>query len=288
MKQYLESLNHVLSTGEKRVDRTGVGTKAVFGLQTRYDLQAGFPMVTTKKVWWSGVVGELIWFISGNTNIKPLLQNKIKFWTAWALQRYNKENPDEQLDQDEFERLVIENDDFAFKWGDLGPVYGKQWRDFSGVDQLMQVIEQIKTNPTSRRHIVSAWNPAEVPDMLLPPCHMMYQFYVSNDGRLSCHLYQRSGDMFLGVPFNIASYSLLTHMVAQQCDLEVGEFVHTIGDAHIYTNHTLQVIEQLSRKPHPLPLLKLNKKGSILDYTAKDCKLVGYKAHKAIKGDIAV
>lgn len=264
MRQYLDLLSHVMETGTDRMDRTGTGTRGVFGHQMRFDLADGFPMVTTKKLHRKSIVHELLWFIAGDTNIKYLQDNGVKIWDAWA-------------DED----------------GDLGPVYGKQWRRWEGpdgkvIDQLKQVIEGIKTNPNSRRHIISAWNPADVEDMALPPCHCLFQFFVA-DGKLSCQLYQRSADIFLGVPFNIASYALLTHMVAQVCDLEVGDFVHTFGDAHIYHNHFDQVREQLTREPMALPTLELNPDVTdIEDFTYADVKLVGYKAHPHIAGKVAV
>lgn len=264
MRQYLDLLSHVMETGTDRMDRTGTGTRGVFGHQMRFDLADGFPMVTTKKLHRKSIVHELLWFIAGDTNIEYLQENGVKIWDAWA-------------DED----------------GDLGPVYGKQWRRWEGpdgtiIDQLKQVIENIKTNPNSRRHIISAWNPADVEDMALPPCHCLFQFFVA-DGKLSCQLYQRSADIFLGVPFNIASYALLTHMVAQVCGLEVGDFVHTFGDAHIYHNHFDQVREQLTREPMELPTLELNPEVSeIEDFTYADVKLVGYKAHPHIAGKVAV
>jgi len=264
MRQYLDLLQHVMDNGTDRGDRTGTGTRGVFGYQMRFDLADGFPMVTTKKLHRKSIIHELLWFIAGDTNIGYLQENGVKIWDAWA-------------DED----------------GDLGPVYGKQWRRWEGpdgkvIDQLKQVIENIKTNPNSRRHIVSAWNPADVEDMALPPCHCLFQFFVA-DGKLSCQLYQRSADIFLGVPFNIASYALLTHMVAQVCDLEVGDFVHTFGDAHIYHNHFDQVKEQLTREPMALPRLALNEDVTDIEqFTYSDVKLTGYKAHAHIAGKVAV
>ena len=264
MRQYLDLLQHVMDNGTDRSDRTGTGTRGVFGYQMRFDLADGFPMVTTKKLHRKSIIHELLWFIAGDTNIGYLQENGVKIWDAWA-------------DED----------------GDLGPVYGKQWRRWEGpdgkvIDQLKQVIENIKTNPNSRRHIVSAWNPADVEDMALPPCHCLFQFFVA-DGKLSCQLYQRSADIFLGVPFNIASYALLTHMVAQVCDLEVGDFVHTFGDAHIYHNHFDQVKEQLTREPMALPRLALNEDVTDIEqFTYSDVKLTGYKAHAHIAGKVAV
>jgi len=264
MQQYLDLLSHVMENGVTRSDRTGTGTRGVFGYQMRFDLAGGFPMVTTKKLHKKSIVHELIWFLAGDTNVKYLQDHKVRIWDEWA---------DEH--------------------GELGPVYGKQWRRWEGpdgavIDQVSKVIEAIKTNPNSRRHIVSAWNPVDVDDMALPPCHCLFQFHVAN-GKLSCQLYQRSADIFLGVPFNIASYALLTHMMAQVCDLKVGEFVHTFGDAHIYSNHFEQVKEQLTRMPRPLPRLKLNPNvTNLYDFTADDVRILGYKAHPHIAGKVAV
>jgi len=264
MRQYLDMLQEVLDCGEQKGDRTGTGTISRFGMQARYNLQDGFPLVTTKRTWFKGIVHELLWILQGNTNIKYLVDNGVHIWDEWA---------DEN--------------------GELGPVYGNQWRGWThgkefSVDQVQNVIRDIKSNPDGRRHIVSAWNVGEVPNMKLPPCHLLFQLYVSNN-KLSCQMYQRSCDMFLGVPFNIASYSLLTHMIAQVCDLEVGDFVHTLGDAHIYLNHIEQVKEQLSREPLPLPRLELNPDiKNIDDFKFEDIKIVDYKYHPAIKAPIAV
>jgi len=264
MQQYLDLLRHVMENGVDRMDRTGTGTRGVFGYQMRFDLAEGFPMVTTKKLHKKSIVHELIWFLAGDTNISYLQENGVRIWDEWA---------DEN--------------------GDLGPVYGKQWRRWEGpegrvIDQVKNVVEVIKSNPYSRRHIVSAWNPSDVDEMALPPCHCLFQFHVAN-GKLSCQLYQRSADIFLGVPFNIASYALLTHMMAQICDLEVGDFVHTFGDAHIYSNHFEQVELQLTRDAKPLPKLKLNPEVSKIDgFTYKDVKIIGYKAHPHIAGKVAV
>ncbi len=264
MKQYLDLMRYVRDHGDKKEDRTGTGTLSVFGHQMRFDLSEGFPLVTTKKCHLKSIIHELLWFISGDTNIKYLQDNGVRIWNDWA---------DEE--------------------GNLGPVYGYQWRswpaaDGSHVDQLSQVIEQIRDTPDSRRIIVSAWNVGEIENMALPPCHMMFQFYVA-DGKLSCQLYQRSADIFLGVPFNIASYALLTLMVAQVCDLAPGEFIHTFGDAHLYSNHLEQTDEQLSRKPFPLPVMKINPKvKSIFDFKYDDFELVGYEAHPHIKAAVAV
>ncbi len=264
MKQYLDLMRHVRDNGTKKEDRTGTGTVSVFGHQMRFDLSEGFPMVTTKKCHLKSIIHELLWFLSGDTNIKYLQDNGVRIWNEWA-------------DED----------------GNLGPVYGYQWRNWPAangqhIDQIAQIIDQIKNNPDSRRIIVSAWNVGEIENMALPPCHMMFQFYVA-DGKLSCQLYQRSADIFLGVPFNIASYALLTMMVAQVCDLEPGDFVHTLGDAHLYSNHLEQVDEQLSRKPFPLPQMKINPDvKSIFDFKFEDFELVGYEAHPHIKATVAV
>lgn len=264
MKQYLDLLRDVMENGTIKTDRTGVGTKSVFGRQMRFNLAEGFPLLTTKKVHLKSIIHELLWFIAGDTNIKYLKDNGVRIWDEWA---------DEN--------------------GDLGPVYGHQWRSWPSpdgrtIDQLSNVIEQIKKTPDSRRLIVSAWNVAEVDQMALPPCHSLFQFYVA-DGKLSCQLYQRSADMFLGVPFNIASYALLTMMIAQECGLGLGDFVHTTGDTHIYTNHFEQVKEQLSRTPRQLPVMKLNPEiKSVFDFRYEDFTLEGYDPHPVIKGKVAV
>lgn len=264
MKQYLDFLQDILHNGTKKEDRTGTGTVSVFGRQMRFDLQEGFPLVTTKKLHLKSIIHELLWFLKGDTNIAYLKENGVRIWDEWA-------------DED----------------GNLGPVYGHQWRSWSApdgetIDQISNVIEDIKKNPDSRRLIVSAWNPSDIPNMALPPCHLLFQFYVA-DGKLSCQLYQRSADSFLGVPFNIASYALLTMMVAQVTGLKPGEFVHTVGDAHIYTNHLEQVELQLSREPKPLPKMKINPNvTSIFDFTYEDFELVDYESHPHIKGVVSV
>jgi thymidylate synthase len=264
MKQYLELCKHVLENGVKKEDRTGTGTISTFGYQMRFDLQEGFPLMTTKKLHTKSIIHELLWFLKGDTNIKYLQENGVRIWNEWA---------DEE--------------------GELGPVYGHQWRswpakDGSTIDQISNVVNQIKNNPDSRRLIVSAWNVADVDNMALPPCHCFFQFYVA-DGKLSCQLYQRSADVFLGVPFNIASYALLVHMMAQATNLEVGEFVHTFGDVHIYTNHLDQIKEQLKREPRPLPTLKMNSDvSSIFDFTFDDFTIEGYDPHPHIKGAVSV
>jgi len=264
MQQYLQLIQHILDQGVEKTDRTGTGTRSVFGYQMRFDLRNSFPLVTTKKIHFKSVIHELIWFLSGDTNIGYLQDNGVRIWNEWA---------DEN--------------------GDLGPVYGSQWRSWLGadgetVDQISNVVEQIKTNPDSRRLIVSAWNVAEIPKMKLPPCHAFFQFYVA-DGELSCQLYQRSADVFLGVPFNIASYAALTMMMAQVTGLRPGEFVHTLGDAHLYSNHMTQVELQLTRDPKSLPTLKMNPDvDSIFDFKFEDFELHGYDPHPLIKGAVAV
>ncbi len=264
MKQYLDLMNKVLSEGTEKKDRTGTGTRSVFGHQMRFNLNEGFPLVTTKKLHLKSIIHELLWFLKGETNIAYLKEHDVKIWDAWA-------------DKD----------------GNLGPVYGSQWRSWKGADgkttdQISGLIEQIKKNPDSRRLIVSAWNVGEIPNMALPPCHAFFQFYVA-DGKLSCQLYQRSADIFLGVPFNIASYALLTMMIAQVCDLKLGDFVHTLGDAHLYTNHFDQAKEQLSRKTFPLPQMKINPKiKNIFEFSFEDFSLENYQAHPHIKGAVAV
>ena len=236
MKQYLDMCKFILENGTYKSDRTGTGTISYFGYQTRYNLNEGFPLLTTKKVFLKGIIHELLWFISGDTNIKYLVDNNVKIWNEWAYEKYKKVPEFKGETMDEFIEKIRESKEFADKYGDLGPVYGRQWRNFNGVDQLEKLIYNLKHNPDSRRHIISAWNPAEVDNMALPPCHSFMQFYVVNN-KLSCQLYQRSADVFLGVPFNIASYSLFTMMIAQVCGFELGDFVHTFGDVHIYSNH---------------------------------------------------
>ncbi|NNU27597.1 thymidylate synthase [Isoptericola sediminis] len=260
---YEDLLRDVLATGTPKGDRTGTGTRSVFGRQLRYDLSAGFPLITTKRVHLKSIAYELLWFLRGDSNVRWLQERGVTIWDEWA------------------------DDD-----GELGPVYGVQWRswptpDGRHLDQIAAVVEQIRTNPDSRRHVVTAWNPAEIEDMALPPCHVMFQFYVA-DGRLSCQLYQRSADLFLGVPFNIASYALLTHMVAAQTGLEVGDFVWTGGDCHIYDNHVEQVRTQLAREPYPYPELRLAPRESIFDYTFEDIEVLGYQHHPGIKAPVAV
>ena len=286
-KEYLKLCNHILENGIEKEDRTGVGTKSIFGYQMKFNLSEGFPLLTTKKVNFNLVWSELLWFIKGDTNIKFLLENKNNIWNEWAFKKWIESDEYTGPDMTDFGHRTLVDEEFSKKFGDLGNVYGKQWRDFNGIDQLKNVVEQIKTNPSSRRLIVSSWNPAEVDTMALPPCHSLFQFYV-NDGKLSCQLYQRSGDVFLGVPFNIASYSLLTILIAKECGLEVGEFVHTLGDAHIYKNHFDQVKEQMSRTPYSLPELKVKDFESIFDLKIEDVEIVNYESHPFIKAPIAV
>ncbi len=288
MKQYLDLCRFILENGHTKDDRTHTGTISVFGYQMHFDLNEGFPLLTTKKVHLKSIIHELLWFISGDTNIKYLCDNGVRIWNDWPYAKY-KDSPDYKGETiEEFAEKIKKDVDFARKWGELGPVYGKQWRNFNGVDQLTKLIQQIKTNPNSRRLIISAWNPAEVDEMALPPCHSFMQFYVC-DNKLSCQLYQRSGDVFLGIPFNIASYSLFTMMIAQVCGLGLGEFVHTIGDAHIYLNHLDQVNLQLTRTPRKLPKMKINPNvKSIFDFKYEDFTLEDYDSYPAIKGAVAV
>ena len=297
MKQYLDLLETILKEGTKKEDRTGTGTISKFGHQMRFDLSKGFPMVTTKKLHLKSIIYELLWFLNGDTNLRYLAKNNVHIWDDWPSRRYKNSSEFKGETIREFSQKVAEDDAFAEKWGELGPVYGKQWRDFSGVDQIKWVVEQIKylrenrESPYGRRLIVSAWNPPEVEEMAkagLPPCHTLFQFYV-NDGKLSCQLYQRSADVFLGVPFNIASYALLTMMMAQVTGMEPGDFVHTFGDVHIYMNHVDQVKEQLSRTPFALPAMKINPEvKSIFDFKYEDFEVVGYQSHPHIKGEVAV
>ena len=283
-------LKHILDTGQVKEDRTGTGTRSTFGYQTRYDLRDGFPLLTTKKVHLKSVIHELIWFISGDTNIKYLVDNGVRIWNEWPYQEYKNTIFYEGETLEEFVDKIKNEEGFAELHGNLGPVYGKQWRDFSGVDQLNWVINEIKNNPDSRRLILNAWNPAQIEEMALPPCHMMFQFYVSPDGkRLSLQLYQRSADAFLGVPFNIASYALLLMMVAQVTGLEAHEFVHTVGDAHIYLDHMKQVATQLERDPRPLPWMAINPDVTdIDDFVFEDFELVDYNPHPAIRAKVSV
>ncbi len=313
-KAYLDLCNLILNDGIEKSDRTNTGTYSKFGSQIRFDLTKGFPLLTTKRVPFRLVASELLWFLRGDTNIRFLLEHNNHIWNEWAFKKWvesseykgpnmddfgNKSLVDKEFKAEYDKQMqifidkILNDDDFSQKYGDLGAVYGKQWREWKTsqnetIDQIKEVIESIKTNPDSRRHIVSAWNPEDIPNMALPPCHTLFQFYVA-DGKLSCQLYQRSADLFLGVPFNIASYALLTHLIAHECDLEVGDFVHTFGDVHIYTNHVEQVKEQLSREMKELPELVLNKdKKSIFEFTMEDLKVEGYDPHPGIRAPIAV
>ena len=290
MKQYLDLIKDVLENGEQRGDRTGTGTISKFGYQMRVNLQDGFPLLTTKKVFYRGIFEELFWFLKGETNIRPLALKNVKIWNDWPYDKYKKSAEYKGETMEEFIQKICDDEQFAEKWGDLGPVYGKQWRNFSGIDQISQLIDNLKNNPFSRRHLVVAYNPAEVENMALPPCHAFFQFYVSADGKkLSCQLYQRSADLFLGVPFNIASYALLLCMVAQVCGYQPYEFVHTFGDAHIYLDHIDQIKEQLTREPKPLPKLWLNPEiKNIYDFTIDDVKVLDYDPWPAIKGKVSV
>lgn len=298
MKQYLDLLQKIMDEGVDKGDRTGVGTRSVFGAQARFDLADGFPLLTTKKMFLKAIIHELIWFVRGDTNLKYLVDNGVRIWNEWPFQKYLEANdlaakyPKYTPEWEEQMQIYVEkvktDQQFAKEWGDLGPIYGKQWRDFGGIDQLKDVIERIKTNPNDRRMIVSAWNPPEIPKMALPPCHCFFQFYVA-DGKLSLQMYQRSCDTFLGVPFNIASYSLLLMMVAQVTGLKPGTFVHVYGDLHIYQNHFEQVKEQLSREPKKLPTMKINPNvKNIEDFKFEDFTLENYDPHPAIKAPIAV
>jgi thymidylate synthase len=294
-------MRHIRDTGVKKEDRTGTGTLSVFGYQMRFDLAEGFPLVTSKRVHLKSILHELLWFIRGDTNIRYLVENGVGIWNDWPYQSWLREtgqdqdyvmySPEWKAKMKEFIERIKTDADFAAQYGDLGPVYGHQWRNFEGVDQLAQLVDDIKTNPDSRRLIVSAWNPKDIPVMVksgLPPCHSLFQFYVIN-GRLSCQLYQRSADVFLGVPFNIASYAILTMMIAQVTGLEPGDFVHTFGDAHLYTNHMDQVEEQLSRSTFALPKLALNPNvDNLFDFVFDDFELLNYESHGPISAPVAV
>jgi thymidylate synthase len=301
MKQYLDLVRHIRDHGTIKEDRTGTGTVSIFGYQMRFNLADGFPLVTTKRVHLKSILHELLWFIKGDTNIKYLVQNGVGIWNDWPYQNWLRETGQAQnlqmyssewrLVMKEFIERIKSDDTFARQYGDLGPVYGKQWRNFGGVDQLTNLVNDIKTNPDSRRLIVSAWNPQDIPVMIksgLPPCHSLFQFYVV-EGRLSCQLYQRSADVFLGVPFNIASYAILTMMIAQVTGLRPGDFIHTFGDAHLYLNHMEQVEEQLSRAEFDLPELKVNPSvTSLFDFVFEDFELQNYMSHEPISAPVAV
>lgn len=313
MKQYLDLAKKVITDGQVKKDRTRVGTQSLFGYQMRIDLTQGFPLLTTKCVAFRLIKTELLWFLRGDTNIRYLLEHDNHIWDEWAFEKYiqsdDYQGPDMtdfglRILEDEafkeiydremkhFNQKILTDDNFAKKYGDLGNVYGAQWRHWpagegQNIDQIEQVICSLRENPHSRRHLVSAWNPREIPDMALPPCHTLFQFYIC-DGRLSCQLYQRSGDLFLGVPFNIASYALLTHLIAREVGLEVGEFIHTFGDVHIYLNHQDQIKKQLARQPRDLPKLKIHGSRSLFDLEPDDIEILDYRPHKAIKAPIAV
>ena len=301
MQQYLDLMRRIRDQGVKKEDRTGTGTLSIFGHQMRFDLSEGFPLVTTKKVHLKSILHELLWFIRGDTNIRYLVENGVGIWNDWPYQNWLRQSGQDQAlpmysDQwragmKEFVERVKTDQEFANEYGDLGPVYGKQWRNFGGVDQLAQLMDDIRQNPDSRRLIVSAWNPQDLPVMVksgLPPCHSLFQFYVA-EGRLSCQLYQRSADVFLGVPFNIASYAALTMMIAQVAGLGLGDFVHTFGDAHLYLNHMDQVEEQLSRSSLDLPHLSINPEvNSLFNFVYSDFDLQNYRSHGAISAPVAV
>jgi len=302
-QQYLDLLQKILDTGVDRMDRTGIGTRSIFGHQMRFDLAEGFPLLTTKKVFLRGIIHELLWFISGDTNIRYLVENDVKIWNEWAFAKYLKHtkkdatlerySPEWHAALADFVEQIKNDIAFANEWGDLGPVYGKQWRSWPApdgrhIDQIAWLLREIRENPQSRRLIVSAWNPADIPHMALAPCHCLFQFYVA-DGRLSCQLYQRSADIFLGVPFNIASYALLTHMMAQVTGLKVGDFVHTFGDAHLYLNHLAQADEQLKRTPRRLPRLHITSDvTSIFDFKYEDFSIADYDPYAHIKAPVAI
>ena len=312
--EYLNMCRDVLENGNQKSDRTGTGTLSVFGYQMRFDLQKGFPLLTTKRIPFRLVASELLWFVKGDTNIRYLLKQNNHIWNEWAFKNWVESDdytgpdmkdfglrsqkddsfkPIYEKEMNTFVERILSDDAFAKKYGELGPVYGKQWRAWEttqgeAIDQIKNLIDQIKTNPDSRRLILSSWSPEFTPQMALPPCHTLFQFYV-HDGKLSCQLYQRSGDIFLGVPFNIASYALLTHLIAHECGLQVGEFVHTLGDAHIYNNHIEQIETQLTREPRPFPTLHINKdKHSLFDIEMEDISIEGYDPHPTIKAPIAV
>jgi thymidylate synthase len=302
MQQYHELLRHILDNGTWKDDRTGTGTWSCFGYQMRFDLQKGFPLLTTKKVFTKAIIHELLWFLKGSSNIDYLCKNGVSIWDDWPYAKYKNSAAYNGETLKEFSKKIAEDAAFAQQWGELGPVYGVQWRSWAGangetIDQISQLIEQIKKNPNSRRLLVNAWNVALVDQMALPPCHTMFQFYVTSPdlskgeakGKLSCQLYQRSADVFLGVPFNIASYALLTHMVAQVCGLEAGEFIHTFGDVHLYSNHKEQALLQLSRDFRVLPTLQMNSEvKDIFAFQYEDFKILNYDPHPAIAGEVAV
>lgn len=292
-QQYLDLMQDIMENGDRRVDRTGVGTLSLLGAMARFDISSGqVPILTTKRVYWKTAVKEMLWFLTGGTNIRPLLENNVRIWSDWPLAHYRRETG-EEISQADFEARVVADAAFAVRWGELGPVYGKQWRRWIGADgreydQIAEVIELLKTNPTSRRILFHGWNVAELGQMALPPCHMVYQFHVAGR-RLSCLMFQRSADILLGVPFNFAGAVALQMMIAQQAELELGSFVWMGGDVHLYLNHLDQAREQLSREPRPLPTMRLTRKAaSIDDYRIEDFEVLGYEPHAAIQADVAV
>ena len=292
-QQYLDLMQDIMENGDRRVDRTGVGTLSLLGAMARFDISRGqVPILTTKRVYWKTAVKEMLWFLTGGTNIRPLLENNVRIWSDWPLAHYRRETG-EEISQADFEARVVADAAFAARWGELGPVYGKQWRRWIGADgreydQIAEVIELLKTNPTSRRILFHGWNVAELDQMALPPCHMVYQFHVA-DGRLSCLMFQRSADILLGVPFNFAGAVALQMMIAQQAELDLGSFVWMGGDVHLYLNHLDQAREQLSREPRPLPTMRLTRKAASIDeYRIEDFEVLGYEPHAAIQADVAV
>ncbi|WP_336972482.1 thymidylate synthase [Sphingobium aromaticiconvertens] len=292
--QYLGLMRGILENGDERVDRTGVGTRSIFGATARFDLSNGTaPIITTKRVSWKTSVKEMLWFLTGETNIQALLRENVRIWTDWPLATYRRETG-EDIEQAVFEHRIVEDDDFAARWGELGPVYGKQWRRWVGPDgrehdQIAQLVTTLKNNPSSRRMLFHAWNVAELGDMALPPCHMVYQFHVTSDGRLNCLMFQRSVDVFLGLPFNLVGATVLQLMLAQQADLKPGEFVWMSGDTHLYLNHLNQAREQLAREPRPFPRIRLTRRPESIDgYRIDDFEVEGYDPHPAIKADVAV
>lgn len=292
--QYLDLMAHVLKNGDERIDRTGVGTRSVFGAMVRFDLSEGtVPILTTKRVYWKTAVKEMLWFLTGGTNIQPLLKENVRIWTDWPLATYRRETG-EQISQDTFERRIVEDDAFAARWGELGPVYGKQWRRWVGadgreIDQIAELVRTLRENPTSRRMLFHAWNVADLGTMALPPCHMVYQYHVTSDGRLNCLIFQRSVDLLLGAAFNFVGGTALQLMLAQQAGLRLGELVWVGGDVHLYLNHLDQAHEQISREPRPFPRMRLLRQaGSMEDYRIEDFDVEGYAPHAAIHADVAV